>query len=400
LTEYLLHYRFVFMLDFKQVVSEETDRIIATRRDLHRIPEIAFTEWKTSAYITDYLKKEGFEVTTGIAKTGVVGLLRTGKPGPTLLIRADMDALPVTEETGLPFASEHEGRMHACGHDAHITMVLSAATAINKFKEQLTGNLKFLFQPAEESPGGAKPMIEEGVMEHPHVDYAVGCHVWPLLPQGQIGVKAGPIMAAADQFDIKILGKGGHGAMPHLCVDALEIGTQVVNALQRIVSRHTNPLESAVLSVCRFQSGTAFNVIPGEAILSGTTRTFNKAIWESWEERIHRILRGICESMGADYEFTFTPYYPPTINHPEIAQLVGRCAAEAVGAENVVEPEPSMGAEDMAFYLERCKGCFFFLGVGREESYPIHHPKFDFDENVLLTGAEIYCRVAFDLLGK
>ena len=388
------------MPDFKQFVIEEKDRIISMRRDLHRIPETAFTEHKTAAYIADYLHKEDLEVTTGIAKTGVVGLLKTGKPGQTLMIRADMDALPVTEETGLPFASEHEGRMHACGHDAHITMVLSAVTAIKKFANQLTGNIKFLFQPAEESPGGAKPMIEEGVLENPHVDYSVGCHVWPLLPQGQVGVKAGAIMAAADQFDIKILGKGGHGAMPHLCVDALEVGTQVVNALQRIVSRHTNAQEAAVLSVCSFHAGTAFNVIPGEAVMSGTTRTFNKAIWKSWEERIDRIVRGVCEAMSTDYELQYTRYYPPTINDADMAQLIGRCAAEVVGAENVVEPDPSMGAEDMSFYLERSKGCFFFLGVGRDGSYPIHHPKFDFNEDVLLTGTEIYCRTAFELLGK
>jgi amidohydrolase len=389
----------VIVISVKELVNEQKDLIINTRRDLHKIPETAYTEKKTAAYVTDYLKREGFEVQTGIAKFGVVGLMNTGKPGPTLMIRADMDALPLLEATGLAFSSTHEGIMHACGHDAHMAMALGAATVLNKIKSELSGNIKFLFQPAEEGPGGAKPMIEAGVMENPRVDYSIGCHVWPDIPAGTIGLKAGRFMAAMDRFDIKIIGRGGHGAMPHLCVDALEVGIQVVNALQRIVSRHMNPLEPAVITVGSFHAGSAFNVIPGEAELSGTTRTFNEDIWASWEKRIQKVARGVCESMGAEFELKFDRGYPPTINDESMIEVVRRCAEKVVGKDRVVEPKPTMGGEDMAYYLQKSKGFFYALGVGREGSAPIHNPEFDFDEDILLLGVETHCRIGLDLLG-
>lgn len=387
------------MLEIKDLIGEYKESIVKTRRDLHRIPEPAYTEEKTSRYVAEYLEREGLDVQTGIARFGVVGLMKLPGPGKTLMIRSDMDALPISEETGLSFASIHEGAMHACGHDGHMAMVLGAATILNRVKDKLRGNIKFLFQPAEEGPGGAKPMIEAGVMENPHVEYSIGCHLWPAIPEGTIGVKAGPLMAAMDRFDIKIKGKGGHGAMPHLCIDALEVGTQVVNALQRITSRQMNPLLPTVVTVGSFHAGTTFNVIPGEAVMCGTTRTFDREIWNSWPSRIEKIVRGVCESMGADYELKYTQGYPPTLNDESMAEIVRRCAAEVVGKERVIEPEPTMGGEDMAFYLEKSKGCFFFLGVGREGCAPIHNPKFDFNEDVLLTGIETYCRVAFELLG-
>jgi amidohydrolase len=351
-------------------------------------------------YVANYLRQLGLDVQTGMAQFGVVGLMALARPGKTLMIRADMDALPIQEETGLPFASTHEGAMHACGHDGHMAMVLGAATVLNGIKEKLKGHIKFVFQPAEEGGGGAARMLEAGVMENPQVDYAVGCHLWPAIPEGTIGVKEGPIMAAMDRFDLKIQGKGGHGAMPHLCVDALEVGTQVVNALQRMVSRQMNPLSPAVVTVGSFHAGTAFNVIPGEAELSGTTRTFDRSIWQAWPQRMEKIIRGVCESMEADYEFHFAQGYPPTVNDASMADLVRQCAAEVVGQGQVLEPEPSMGGEDMAFYLEKSPGCYFFLGVGHEGGAPIHNPKFDFNEAVLLLGVETYCRVALKLLGS
>jgi amidohydrolase len=386
------------MINVKELVNEHKDLIINTRRDLHTIPETAYTEKKTAAYVTDYLKREGFDVQTGIARFGVVGLMRTGKPGPTLMIRADMDALPLLEATGLAFSSTHKGTMHACGHDAHMAMALGAATILNKIKSELSGNVKFLFQPAEEGPGGAKPMIEAGVMENPRVDYSIGCHVWSEIPEGTIGLKAGPFMAAMNRFDLKIIGSEGHGAMPHLCVDALEVGVQVVNALQRIVSRHMNPLEPTVITVGSFHAGKAFNVIPGEAELSGTTRTFNEDIWTSWEARIEKVVRGVCESMGAGFELKFDRGYPPTINDESMLEVVRRCAEKVVGKKRVVEPQPTMGGEDMAYYLQKSKGFFYALGVGREGGAPIHNAAFDFNENILLLGVETHCRIGLDLL--
>jgi amidohydrolase len=394
----ILHWRGAVMVDIRQLVSEHKELIINTRRDLHRIPEIGYTEEKTSAYVAAYLKREGLDVQTGIAQFGVVGLLETDKPGPTLMIRADMDALPLKEETGFAFASIHEGVMHACGHDAHMAMALGSATVLARIKSDLNGTIKFVFQPAEEGPGGAKPMIDAGVMENPKVDYSIGCHVWPEIAEGTIGVRPGPFLAAMDRFDLKIIGKGGHGAMPHLCVDALEVGTQVVNALQRISSRHMHPLEPAVVTVASFHAGTTFNVIPGEAELSGTTRTFNLDIWDSWGQRLEKIVRGVCESMGADFEFKFSKGYPPTINDESMSEVVRRCAAKVVGHEAVVEPERSMGGEDMSFFLQRSKGCFFALGVGREGSASVHNPTFNFNEEVLPLGVETHCRAAMELL--
>jgi len=387
------------MVDIHKLVSEHKELVINTRRDLHRIPEVGYTEKKTSAYIADYLNREGLEVQTGIAQFGVVGLLNTGKPGPTLMVRADIDALPLKEETGLEFASTHDGVMHACGHDAHMAMGLVAATVLNKIKDELNGTVKFIFQPAEEGPGGAEPMIKEGVMENPKVDYAIGCHVWPEIPEGTIGVRSGPFLAAMDRWDLKIIGKGGHGAMPHLCLDALEVGTQVVNALQRISSRHMNPLDPVVVTVGSFHAGTAFNIIPGEAVLSGTTRTFDLDIWHSWEKRLEKVIRGVCESMGADYEFKFSKGYPPTINDDEMSDLVRRCAAEVVGSDKVVEPEKTMGGEDMSFFLQQAKGCFFALGAGSEGRTGVHNPQFTFNEDILALGVETHCRFALELLG-
>jgi amidohydrolase len=386
-------------MKIKSLIQPYKDLVVNTRRELHRIPEVAYTEEKTSAYVADYLKREGLSVTTGIARYGVVGLLETGRPGPTLLIRADMDALPITEATGLPFASQHPGVMHACGHDGHTAMALVTATAMNALKNRINGTIKFVFQPAEEGPGGAKPMIEAGVMENPHVDYALGCHIWPNIPEGTIGIRAGALLAAMFRFDITITGKGGHGAMPHLCVDALETGCQVVAALQRIVSRMMNPLSPSVISVGQFRAGTTFNVIPESASLCGTARTFDKTIWKRWPEIIEKIVKGVCESMGAGYDFQFIQGYPPTINDPDMAVRMQRIAGDVVGLDRVVVPDKTLGGEDMAFFLEKVPGCFFCLGAGDDVYAGIHNPRFGFNEDILLSGVETYCRAAIDLLG-
>jgi amidohydrolase len=387
------------MADLIRLVKEQKDRLVAVRRDLHRIPETGFNEVKTSAYVAQRLNELGLEVQEGVATTGVVGLLRTGKPGPTLMIRSDMDALPIAEETGLPFASTHSGCMHACGHDSHMAMALGAAAVLNQLRDRIRGNVKFVFQPAEEGPGGAQPMIAAGVLENPKVDYAIGCHLWSERPEGYLGVRPGPFMAAMDRFDLKIIGKGGHGAQPHLCVDALDVGTQVVAALQRIVSRQVDPIEPAVVTVGSFHAGTAFNIIPAEAVMSGTTRTFNDEIWKSWEARIDTVVRGVCESMGAAYELKFSRGYPPTVNDAQMAEVVRRCAIQVVGEDRVVVPALTMGGEDMSFFLKCVPGCYYCIGVGREGAAPLHNSKFEFKEDLMLLGVETHCRVALDLLG-
>jgi amidohydrolase len=387
------------MDEIKALIEKYRDKIIQTRRALHRIPEPAYTESKTAEYVANCLEQLGLDVTTGIARFGVLGLQAFPESGKTLMLRSELDALPVQEATGLPFASSHEGAMHACGHDGHMAMVLGAATVLSELSDQLSGHIKFVFQPAEEGPGGAKPMIDEGVMDNPSVDYALGCHLWPGVDEGRVGVRAGALMAAMDRFDLTIKGKGGHGAMPHLCIDALDVGTQIVNSLQRIVSRHMNPLNPTVITIGEFKAGTAFNIIPEMAHLSGTTRTFDTKIWESWAKRIDTVVKGVCQAMGAAYDLEYQPGYPVTVNDPWMAEAIKAIAASVVGPENVVVPEPTMGGEDMSFFLERSKGCFFFLGVGRDGCAPLHNPRFDFNEEILLTGVEIYCRSAMKLLG-
>jgi len=381
-----------------QRCQEVLQELISHRRALHRIPEPGFQELKTAAYITEELRKLGLEVQTGVAGTGVTGLLTTDLSGPTIMLRSDMDGLSITEETGLAFASEHPGMMHACGHDGHMAMLLGAARVLSELRDNLRGNVRFVFQPAEEGPGGARPMIQAGVLQDPKVDCALGMHLWPDLPKGQLGVREGPVMAAMDRFELTILGRAGHGAMPHLCVDSLDTGVQVVNALQRLVSRMTDPLESVVLTVGTFHSGSTFNVIPGRAELSGTTRTFNHAIWQSWEERITRVISGICQSMGAEFELNFIKGFPPLANHPGTTDLVRQAAVDTVGASQVVAQAQTMGGEDMAFFLERVPGCYVFLGVGEEGRAPVHNPHFDFDESVLAIGTELFCRGAVDML--
>jgi amidohydrolase len=386
------------MVDLKQLVEKNRETIVNYRRTLHQIPETAYTEIKTSAFVAEQLQQMGLEVQTGIAKHGVVGFMPLGDAGKTVLLRADMDALPIGEETGLPFASTHSDAMHACGHDGHMAMVLGAALVMKKLKKDLAGQVKFLFQPAEEGPGGAEPMIAEGVMDNPPVDYSLGAHLWPALPEGTIGVKSGPLMAAMDRFDLKIIGKGGHGAMPHMCVDSIDVAVQVVNALQRVVSRQMNPINPTVVTVGSFHGGTTFNIIPDMVVMSGTTRTFDRDIWRTWPERLDKIIGGVCDTMGATYELDFQPGYPPTVNNNEVAEMARRSAADVVGAANVVEPEATMGGEDMSFYLEKSKGCFVFLGVGRDGGLPLHNSRFDFNEDVLFSGVELHCRMIMDLL--
>ncbi|KIX12184.1 M20 metallopeptidase family protein [Dethiosulfatarculus sandiegensis] len=386
------------MAELKEVIKDNAARIKKDREELHKIPEVAFTEEKTAAYVADCLKEMGLLVREKVAKTGVVGLVEGEIPGKTVMIRADMDALPVKEETGLSFASTHEGVMHACGHDCHMAMALGAARVLTGMREKIKGQVKFVFQPAEEFPGGAKPMMEEGVLKDPPVDYALGCHVWPGALSGTVSVAPGPVMAAMDRFDIKVIGKGGHGALPHTCIDPVDTASQVISALQRITSRHMSPLSPTVVTIGQIKGGTAFNVIADQVEMAGTTRTFDRDIWKSWPERLEKVVKGVCESMGASYGFDFSPGYPPTINDAAITELVGKCAAQVVGQDQVLEFEPTMGGEDMSYFLEKVPGCFFFLGAGYPGVAPLHNAGFAPRPEILPLGTELFVRAALDLL--
>jgi amidohydrolase len=388
------------MVDIHPMVEQTKELASSLRRALHKIPEKGFSEIKTAGLVADHLKTiPELEVTTGIAETGVLGLLKTGRPGKTLIIRADMDALPIKEETGLAYASTHDNMMHACGHDANMTMVLVTAGILARLKDRLSGNIKFMFQPAEEFPGGAKPMIDAGILENPHVDYSVACHLWPSLPAGTLGLKSGILMSAASLFEIEITGRGGHGAMPHLCVDALDTAGQVVNALQRVVSRKLNPMSPSVLTVGSFHAGTAANAIPEKALLSGTTRTFDRQIWQTYAEILEPVIQGVCQSMGASYDFKFMRGYPPLENNREMVAKLKSSMLKVVSEDRIREPESTMGGEDMAYVFERSKGCYFFLGTGFEGYAPLHNARFDFDESLLLIGVETFVQFALDLLG-
>jgi len=387
------------MTHIKTLIDTEKTNIAAIRQALHKIPEKGFSETKTAKFVADHLHTiPELEVTTGIAGTGVVGLLKTGKPGKTLIIRADMDALPIQEETGLKFSSTHDNMMHACGHDGNMSMALVTAGILARLKHQFSGNIKFMFQPAEEFPGGAKPMIEAGIMENPHVDHSVACHLWPNLPARTLGLKSGILMSATSIFEIEITGRGGHGAMPHICVDALDTAVQVANALQRVVSRKINPLTPSVVTIASFHAGDAPNIIPQKALLTGTTRTFDRNVWSEFPLIMEPVIKGVCQSMGASYKFKFTHGYPPLENDPDMVELMKKAMITVVGQDNIKEPESTMGGEDMSFVFERSKGCYFFIGSGFKDCAPLHNSKFDFDESLLLVGVETLVRFALDLL--
>jgi amidohydrolase len=386
------------MPEIKSKCTELASELVRFRRDLHQIPEAGLAEHKTAVYIAENLHQLGLEVHTGVAGTGIKAILRTGRPGPTLLYRADMDGLPIEEQTGHAWASTHPGMMHACGHDGHMAMALGAAALLSSLADQLHGNMVFLFQPAEEGPGGAKPMIQAGALENPEVDEAFAFHLWPDLDLGCIGIRSGPLMAAMNRFQITILGQGGHAAMPHKCVDALDVGVQVVNALQRLVSRKISPLHPAVLTVASFQAGSAFNVIPAQAQIAGTTRTFDRETWKAWPGQIEQVVAGVCASMGAKYTLETTTGFAPLINNPESSERMRRIAAHTVPEECILRPEQTMGGEDMSFILEKVPGCYVFLGVGREGQAALHSPNFDFDEEVLPLGMELAVRYAVHIL--
>ncbi|MDQ3045332.1 MAG: M20 family metallopeptidase [Chloroflexota bacterium] len=381
----------------RDAIDEILPGVIADRRHLHENPELGYQEVETSRFVAERLQALGVEdVRTGIAQTGVTGLIRgtAGAPGAgkVVLVRADMDALPILEENDVEYRSTKNGTMHACGHDAHTAMLLGVARVLLDRRDAFGGTVKLLFQPSEElPPGGAKPMIEAGVLEDPAVDAVFGMHVSQDQERGTIGLRSGPAMAAADRFVINIKGRGGHGARPHACIDPIAIGAQIVTALQTIVSREIDPVQPAVVSTCAFLAGEAFNVIPDTAELRGTVRSFDPDVRLQLATRIEELVRGVGEAMRAEIEVTYTFGYPPTVNDPEMTELVRAVATETVGAERVLDVDLKMGAEDFSYFLEERPGCFFFVGTRNEERGLIwghHHPRFDIDEEAMGAGIE------------
>jgi hippurate hydrolase len=368
------------------------EKFVALRRDIHREPELGFDTERTAEKVLVALEGLPLDVETGVAENGIVATLEGEGDGPTVALRADMDALPILEDTGLPFASETEGKMHACGHDGHTSMLVGAAHALSGMRDRLGGNVKFIFQPAEEGGGGGKVMVDEGVADDASSIFAL--HLWPGLPLGKVATKAGPIMAAADAFEMEVKATGAHGAMPHLGSDAIAIAAQIVTALQTIVSREVDPVEPAVLTVGEIGAGTAFNVIPDRAHLGGTVRTLNADLRQNMPRRMEELARGIAKGMRGDVDLDYTFSYPVTVNDEAAANLALDVAEGLFGTESVLElPGPSMGAEDFSYFLESLPGAFIWLGIG-EEASGLHTPKFAFDEDVLLLGSALLAALA------
>ncbi|PCI40154.1 MAG: peptidase M20 [Rhodospirillaceae bacterium] len=363
------------------------DTMTQWRHQLHANPEIAFQEFDTAKFVADQLKSFGIEVQLGLATTGVVGVLSKGE-GDCIALRADMDALEITEQNTFAHASKNPGKMHACGHDGHTAMLLGAAKILAE-SGTFRGTVVFIFQPAEEIEGGAEVMVREGLFEKFPIQEIYGLHNWPSMPAGQMAVGPGAMMAACDTFDIVVKGRGGHAAMPHLVVDPILASAHIVTAVQSLVSRWVSPHDSCVVSITKIQGGDTYNVIPDEVVLKGTARWFSPELGCEIEQALRKIIEGVGKSMGCDIQLIYDARYPPTINTPIEAQVSADVMASLVGETNVNRnPIPSMGAEDFAFMLGKRPGCYGWLGAGQSEDCPkLHNPHYDFNDDLLSLGA-------------
>ncbi|EFH12692.1 M20 aminoacylase family protein [Pseudoroseomonas cervicalis] len=376
------------------------DDMIAWRRDFHRHPELAFEEVRTSGIVAEKLREFGVdEVVTGIAGTGVVGVIRGNAPGKAIGLRADMDALPILEKSGVEYASTIPGKMHACGHDGHTTMLLGAAKYLAETRN-FAGTVHVIFQPAEEMGGGAEVMVKEGLFERFPMERVFAIHNWPGIPAGEMHWRAGPVMAAVADIEITITGKGAHGAMPHMGNDPVVIAAQIVTALQSVVARNVEPVEAGVVTIGKIEGGNAFNVIPETVSLRGTARWFRPEVGDVLEKKVVEIASGIATAFGASAEVRFFRMYPATINDAEATELAARAAATVVGEANTKElPKPTMGGEDFAFMLNAKSGSYLMLGGGRGASDAgLHHPKYDFNDEILPVGASFFATLAEQLL--
>jgi amidohydrolase len=382
----------------------ELDELVAVRRDLHQHPEIGFEEVRTSGIIATKLRAMGLDPRTGVGRTGVVAVLRGGRPGRTVLLRADMDALPIQEENETPYRSQTPGRMHACGHDCHVSILLAVAKQLVARREEIPGAVVFVFQPAEElggPKGGAEAMIVDGVLENPKPDAAFGLHVWQDLPVGLVGVTDGPWMAAVDEFTVTVKGKGAHGAMPHAGIDPVVCLAHVVTALQTIASRNVDPFQQVVVSVTQLRAGTAFNIIPETAWMNGTIRLFDPALWAQLPGMFDRIVKGVAQAMGCEATILYERGNQPTVNDPAMAAVARAAARDVVGAANVRSDVRTMGGEDFSAFLARVPGTFIAIGSRNETRglvYDHHHPRFDVDEASLGIGAEVLLRTTLRYL--
>ncbi|WP_316176625.1 MULTISPECIES: M20 aminoacylase family protein [unclassified Bradyrhizobium] len=381
-------------------VADLQPDIQAWRRDIHSHPELLYDVHRTAAFVAERLREFGCdEVATGLGKTGVVGVIKGRKPGHgevrVLGLRADMDALPIEEATGLPYASKTPGMMHACGHDGHTAMLLGAARYLAETRN-FAGEVAVIFQPAEEGGGGADAMIKDGLIDRFKIDQVYGMHNGPGLPVGAFAIRQGALMASTDAVDITIEGHGGHAAKPHNCIDSLLVGAQLVTALQQIVSRSVDPLEAAVLSICEFHAGNARNVIPQSAVLRGTVRTLTPKVRELMEKRVREVVTGVAQMTGAKIDLNYARGYPVVINHAEQTEIAIRAAKEVAGDANVHEMPPMMGGEDFAYMLEARPGAFIFVGNG--DSAGLHHPAYNFNDEAIVYGTSFFIKVVENTL--
>jgi amidohydrolase len=386
----------------EEAIEEVSPQVINWRRHLHENPELSFQEIETSQFIFDTLQSFGNIDVTRPTATSVVGLIKGSHPGKTLALRADMDALPITEENTFSFKSKKPGVMHACGHDGHTAMLLGAAKVLSQHTEELHGTVKLLFQHAEElTPGGAEEMVSAGVMEG--VDWIVGTHLWSPLESGKIGIVYGPMMAAPDTFYLTVKGKGGHAALPQQTIDSIAVAAQVVTNLQHIVSRNTDPLDHLVLSVTQFNGGTTHNVIPGTVEICGTVRSFNPDLRSKMPALMERVIKGITEAHDASYEFKYENGYRPVINNEDVTKVVEAVVMSEYGASSIDYNQKNMGGEDFSAFQQKAPGTFFYIGVGNEETestYPHHHARFTIDEAPLEKGVTLFTRTALKFLSS
>lgn len=385
----------------KQLARKHINKMQEIRRHLHKYPELSTQEYQTAAYIKSILDELEIEYHT-LADTGIVALIKGKTDGKTVLLRGDMDALPIQEAATVDYKSVNDGIMHACGHDGHVAGLLGAAMILNEVKDQLSGNVKLMFQPAEENQGGAERMIEQGILENPRVDAAFGLHLWGEMEENTIGIKSGEMMAAPDFFTFKIVGRGGHAALPHETIDPINLCMQAVNNMQNIVSRRIDPVDPIVLSFCSIHAGMAANVIPGEIEVKGTIRTLSAKARQQIPEMMERTLRSICEEYGATYVFEYQPRYPALINDEAMTCLVEKAVTKVVGADRVLKMEkPNMGGEDFAYLGYKVPAAFYFYGIAPPDgSRQVihHHPAFEWDDRVLEGSSATLALIACEYL--